>query len=137
MIEKKIKFMSTISDGIEQLDHDFSVRGTIYLHEDGTLKQLDFPEPVESGLTLETSILMLDGTMSIVRDGAISMAQEFVLGEQVAGTYETEEGTLDTSVYTTVLEVNGDKDSGEIYLVYDLYIDNEYASKVSVTIEYE
>jgi len=137
IMEKKIKFTSTISDGKEQLDHSFIAYGDVYVSDDGMRRVLDFPEPIEDGLTLATSIILTDDTLKIVREGVVSMAQEFVRGQEIAGTYETEYGELDTSVYTTALEVSGDVDAGEIYLVYDLYLDATYTSQVSLSIEYE
>jgi len=137
IMEKKIKFTSTISDGNEQLDHAFIAYGDVYANEDGTRRVFDFPEPIDNGLTLATSIILADDKLKIIREGVVSMAQEFIRGEEITGTYETEYGELDTSVFTTVLEFSGDGDTGEIYLVYDLYLDATYTSQVSLTIEYE
>jgi len=137
MIEKKIKFTSIIADGAEQVFHEFVAIGKVYVAENGTISRIDFPEPIENDLTLETSIIIADNSLKIVREGVISMAQEFVLGEEIVGTYETEYGLMDTAVYTKVLDVSGDSDSGEVYLVYDFYFDAEYASQISLNIEYE
>jgi len=137
MIEKKINFTSTISDGDEQLDHAFTSTGTIFLTEKGTLNRLDFNEPIEDGLIVETSIIVTNNSLRIMREGLISMAQTFVMAEEVAGTYETDHGVLDVSVYTRVLEITGNGEFGEIYLVYDLYIEHQYTSNVSLNIEYE
>jgi len=136
-MERKIKFTSIISDGTDELDHSFIAYGQVSVNEEGMLHKLVFPEPLEDGLTLETMITLTDNRLSIVREGVVSMMQNFILGEEVVGTYETEYGVLDTSVYTVVLEYSGDINSGDIYLVYDLYVDRVYTQQIRLSVEYD
>lgn len=137
MVEKKIKFISNVSDDTEQLLSDFTVSGQLFFNENKELMRIVFIEPTENELTLETTIWIDESGLKIVREGYISMAQTFVLDEAVHGTYETEYGFFETKAYTNVLEIIGDENEGSIYLVYDFYLNEERVSVITLTIEYE
>ena len=137
MVEKKIKFESIVSDGEEKLVTSFFSEGVLHFSDDKNITQIDFSEPTDDELTLETSLFFQDDSIKIQREGQISMIQEFILNEEVHGTYETEFGSLATMSFTKVLDVSADTISGEIYLEYDFYLNGEQVSTIQLAIEYE
>lgn len=136
MTEKKIKFTSTIFDGNETYTTNFYSAGTLHFDENSNITQVDFAEPTDDDLTLETSLTITENEVQITREGHISMMQKFILGEEVCGTYETEFGELATMSVTKALEVDCTVENGEIYLAYDFYLNEEKVSVIQLLIEY-
>ena len=135
MIERKIRFESIVMSDDDELRTHFISDSVMHFSE-GRLTQIDFSEPMEDDLFLETTILLEDESVKIQRQGHVAMEQHFILDEEVEGTYETDYGSFTTTSVTNVLEIDCSVDAGEIYFEYDFYLNYEKVSTIRILIEY-
>jgi uncharacterized beta-barrel protein YwiB (DUF1934 family) len=133
----KIHLKTRIQHGDEKDSFELFSNGRYY--EKGDSFYLKYDEVQEEG-TIHTIVkIKRDEEALILRSGAVKMRMVFKQGEEHAGSYESQLGTLMITTKTSKLTHTADRNrnDGEINLSYQLYMQGSPVGKYEMDISYK
>lgn len=132
-----VEFETVINDGEHKQRTHFSTLGRFYIKNKQMFLQFK-EEQNESGDV--NQIIKIDHPhhVTVLRKGAVSMMQKFMIGKETEGTYRSSLGTMLMNTYTSHIQVKLDEDKalGSIQLSYRLHMQQQYAGNYHVTINF-
>lgn len=75
---------------------------------------------------VKTTIKIYDGSIVLLRTGAVNMRHQYILGEERKTVYETPFGEIPMAVKTHELTVDFHDGTGHVHLGYDISVDDEW-----------
>lgn len=75
---------------------------------------------------VKTTIKIYDGSIVLLRTGAVNMRHQYILGEKRETVYETPFGEIPMAVKTHELTVDFHDGTGHVHLGYDISVDDEW-----------
>lgn len=134
----KVTIETRVKNGVNTERHELTVEGTIY-NKEGTFV-CTYDEQMDVG-KVKTIVKISDETATIIRNGALSMRQQYVVNERINGTYTLPYGggvPLSMTTKATRVQLTWDgKRKGTITLAYDLWIQGEFTGTYNVTMKME
>lgn len=123
--KKAIKLLlnTTINKNAEK--EQFSLRGEGVQYEKNGYTYVLFQEYQSDGDKVNTTVKIGKNEVTLIRNGPVSMRQNYQLGEETSGRYATSFGTWDTKAYTRQLSYLHKKGSYELFLEYDFTLQDE------------
>jgi uncharacterized beta-barrel protein YwiB (DUF1934 family) len=126
-----------ISDGDQKQVIDLSTEGRLFRKANGLF--LQFKEDNEE-IGTTNQIIKIDetGTVTVIRQGAVSMKQLFLQGETTEGVYRSPFGTMLMNTMTNHIgtDINEKEAVGIVQLSYQLHMQSEFAGDYEVTINF-
>lgn len=75
---------------------------------------------------VKTTIKIYDGSIVLLRTGAVNMRHQYILGEERETVYETPFGEIPMAVKTHELTVDFHDGTGHVHLGYDISVEGEW-----------
>jgi uncharacterized beta-barrel protein YwiB (DUF1934 family) len=132
-----VSLKTQITDGDQNQVFDLSTEGRLFRKASGLYLQFK-EENQEVGPVNQIVKIGESGTVSVIRQGAVSMKQLFIEGEKTQGVYRSTFATM--LMNTTTKQINIDitekEGLGSIHLSYQLHMQSEFAGNYEVTINF-
>lgn len=126
-----------IVDGNEEQTTSFSANGRLFKKNDMLYIQFQ-EENVEKGAV--NQVIKIDDrrAVTVIRQGVVSMKQQFSEGEKSEGIYRSSLGNMfmETMTKKVDIKINENEQQGTIILYYDLHMQNQFAGNYEVTINF-
>lgn len=116
-------------------EYKLTARGTI--HEKGDTTYVRFEEKLDEIGTVQQLIKIAMDELIIHRKGQVSMRQQFLIGKETHGVYETPFGRLPFVIKTNRWHYNWDNDlkRGELNVDYEMTIEGNEKQKHKLSIK--
>ncbi|MBB6450503.1 uncharacterized beta-barrel protein YwiB (DUF1934 family) [Geomicrobium halophilum] len=128
----------SMSTKVKQGDEhkDLHVNGDGELVEKEQSTYVTFTEQLQDIGEVKTVIKIQQDTLTIIRQGAVSMRQAYMEGKETEGSYSTPYGSFQTLAKTKRVQVEYPEDAVvNIQIAYDLELQGQNAGFYQVTIE--
>ncbi len=97
-----------------------------FLKEDEKTLILEYSETEISGMDgTKNTITIKDSMITLMREGEVSTSLYFEQGKRFIGNYTTSLGTLEMSVFPTLVSAVHDENSGQVDLEYELDLEGD------------
>ncbi|MEX1307538.1 MAG: DUF1934 domain-containing protein [Eubacteriales bacterium] len=97
-----------------------------FLRENNKTLTLEYSETEISGMEGTKNIITIhDSMITLAREGEVRTSLYFEQGKRFIGNYETDLGTLNMSVFPTLVSSHHDATSGTVDLEYELDLEGE------------
>ena len=126
-----------ISDGNNKETVRFTTDGRLFKKNNNVY--LQFKEDNKETGEVNQIVKMEDNdTVTVLRQGAVSMKQLFIVDEKTEGVYRSPFGTMlmNTSTKDIHIEINEQEAVGKVQLSYQLHMQHEFAGNYNVTINF-
>jgi uncharacterized beta-barrel protein YwiB (DUF1934 family) len=132
-----VALKTQITDGAQKQVIDLSTTGRLFRKASGLYLQFK-EENQEVGLVNQIVKIDESGTVTIIRQGAVSMKQLFIQGETTEGVYRSPFATMlmKTSTNRVDISINENEGLGSVQLSYQLHMQSEFAGNYEVTINF-
>ena len=132
-----VKMNTEISDGNRKETVHFTTDGRLFKKNNSVYLQFK-EENKENGEV--NQIVKVDDhrSVTVLRQGAVSMKQLFIVDEKTEGVYRSPFGTMlmDTNTNNIHIKINEQEARGEVQLNYQLHMQHEFAGNYHVTINF-
>lgn len=128
-LQVKIHMSTTINDRGKIEKNTFSAIGQVF-HK-GTSTYIMFDEPSQTDQVTKQTVRIQEDRFTVIRNGAISMNQQFIEGKETEGTFRAPYGVFAMRTKTKQLSFQWDEQRGEgvAKLRYTLQLQNEHAGE--------
>lgn len=125
-----IKLSTRINAHGKMEENSFTTIGQIFYKGTSTYIKFDEPSANREDLTKQTIRFQQDH-FTVIRNGAVSMNQQFVLGKETKGLFRSPYGVMEMKTKTKELSFHWDEEIGEGIgrIRYILYLQNEHAGE--------
>lgn len=137
VVSVSVQLRTKITGGENEQVIESIADGRLYYKEQGLY--LQFKEEMEE-VGIVNQIVKVEGndTLTIIRQGAVSMKQLFQQGKKTEGVYRSQFGPMMMNTNTTHMQFDVDQKAnvGKIHFSYQLHMQDEFAGNYDVTITY-
>ncbi|WNF37248.1 DUF1934 domain-containing protein [Bacillaceae bacterium IKA-2] len=126
-----------IKDGENEETVQIATNGKLF--KKNTSLYLQFKEERQETGSVNQIIKIDDcNKLAVTRQGAVSMKQQFLLGETTAGIYRSPLGEMlmETKTTSVEIEINEQQMAGTINMSYQLHMQHQYAGDYHVSITF-
>lgn len=115
---------------------EMMTEGRVY-RSDGAVC-LEYEESEPSGLGNSTTLMMVSGRIvSLIRRGHTTTHMVFSEGKKSYNVYQTPIGSMEMGILPTGMEIDVDRENGEVTLEYELEIGGQYTGSNMISIAYK
>ncbi|MBM7631475.1 DUF1934 domain-containing protein [Geomicrobium sediminis] len=140
MSEQGIPVFVTMETNVEQEGEkkEISVSGSGQLVKKSQSTFVTWNEQLEDIGEVKTVLKIQPGSLTVLRQGAVSMRQEYTPGKETEGSYKTAYATFQTLAKTEDLQIKWFKEEallGQLAFTYDLELQGQLAGHYDVKIK--
>ena len=108
--------------------------GTLMLDEEKAV--VSYQETLDESLPSQTVLVTVkDDTVTMQREGSYATQMVFVRGQRYEGIYQTPFRDMDIAVFCTRLSYDLTEEGGEIFLVYQMDMNGQFAAMHQMHLE--
>ncbi len=91
----------------------------------------------DSNMASKVMLSMIDGVVTMQREGTFGTSMVFEKGTRFEGVYQTPYGALDMGVFPTLVRYKVEEERGEVTLKYQLDLQGQYAAMHELKIMFQ
>lgn len=108
--------------------------GTLMLDEEKAV--VSYQETLDESLPPQTVLVTVkDDQVTMIREGKYATQMVFARGQRYEGIYQTPFGEMDIAVFCTRLSYDLTEEGGEIFLVYQMDMNGQFAAMHQLHLE--
>ncbi|QOY37278.1 DUF1934 domain-containing protein [Anaerobacillus isosaccharinicus] len=132
-----VAMKTQITDGDQKQVIDLSTEGRLFRKASGLYLQF-LEENQDVGPVNQIIKIGENSTVTVIRQGAVSMKQLFIQGEKTEGVYRSKFATMLMTTQTRKchVDIKEDEALGNVQLSYQLHMQSEFAGDYKVTINF-
>ncbi|OIJ11780.1 hypothetical protein BKP37_15180 [Anaerobacillus alkalilacustris] len=132
-----IEMKTDITDGDQKHSSNFQAEGKLFRKNNSLYLQFK-EDNKEIGAVNQVVKIDNQQSVTVLRQGAVSMKQQFLIREKTEGVYRSQFGPMLMDTYTKhiKLEIDEQQAIGTVQLSYQLHMQHEFAGDYEVTINF-